>query len=243
MAKKGGGTQTVVTAPDAQTQARNAQLWGMAQRAGSMGLDPQALAAINQAKGVYGNAINTGNLGLGALGGDPSSIAAFQNPYTDNVVNAAMGDFGHLRDLTLNGVSDQATAQGAFGGSRQGVAEGVALGDINRGMQSQMANLRQTGFGDSMNRAYMAANLGFGGASGMQGIGQYLDQNTGPGRQFNYLQQAMGAMPPVGRSETTTGTPGHNFFTGAVGGIGAGAALGGWGALAGGLLGGFGAMM
>lgn len=77
------------------------------------------------------------------LSGD---INAYMNPYISNVENAALQRLEGATKLGINRIGDQARAAGAFGGSRQGIAEGTALGEAARSAGELSANLRSQGF-------------------------------------------------------------------------------------------------
>jgi hypothetical protein len=248
---KSKGSTTATTAPDAQTAQYGQQVWDAAQRAGAApgyGVDPQTTAA---GQGFAGFA-NAGNLGLGALSGDPSAVKSFMSPYQQNVIDQLHKQFGLMRSDATNDVNAQATAAGAFGGSRHGVAEGVALGKLGDAEGQQTATALNQGFGDAMSRAGSVANLGFGANGALAGLGEYnrnvAMQNDPAMRQFSLLSQAFAGMP---RGTVTNGTQtnGHNGATGALGGAATGAQIGsmfgpgigtGIGAGIGGLLGLFG---
>ena len=96
-----------------------------------------------------------------------TDLNPYMNPYTDSVVNYGLRALDTQRQQALNGIGDQAIRNRAFGGSRQGVMEGMtnagaalnagnlasqlmsqnfsqaqanATGDINRAMAAQQAN-------------------------------------------------------------------------------------------------------
>jgi len=73
-------------------------------------------------------------------------MSAYQNPYENQVVQAALGDIELARQRS--GLSDRsaATAAKAFGGSRQGVAEALTNEAALRNAASTAANLRSAGF-------------------------------------------------------------------------------------------------
>ena len=77
-----------------------------------------------------------------AVGG----MAGYANPYTQQVIDASMADLERQRQTQMNALGAQATAAGAFGGSRQGVAEALT----NEGFAQQggqlAGQLRQQGF-------------------------------------------------------------------------------------------------
>ncbi len=90
------------------------------------------------------------------------------DPYLQDVVEATRGDFGRAREATLGTIGAQATAAGAFGGTRHGVAEGTALADIARAEGSTLAGLRSSGYQSAVEAALaqqgMLGNLGLGAA-------------------------------------------------------------------------------
>ena len=99
------------------------------------------------AQGMTGAMYGTGQ----AMGYTPQSLAnvdysKYQNPYTQQVIDAQAQDVLRNAQLGLNTLSGQAQRAGAFGGSRHG----VAMGEIGRGVAEtlgqQSAALRQQGF-------------------------------------------------------------------------------------------------
>jgi hypothetical protein len=94
-------------------------------------------------------------------------ISQYLNPWTDEVVNASLADQERQRQIAIASGQARATAAGAYGGSRHGVADsltneaalreagmlsanaraagfntalGAATGDANRNLQGQMSN-------------------------------------------------------------------------------------------------------
>lgn len=81
------------------------------------------------------------------------------NPFEEQVVQRSLDDIARQRDLAQQGVRAQAVGSGAFGGSRQAVAEQ----EIGRNALDQMGRtsgqLRQAGFDASMARRLQEAQL------------------------------------------------------------------------------------
>lgn len=217
-----------------------AELWNQARTAGMSGPGAAATGASDYFNGAYA----PGRTGLAALGGDSAATQQLMNPYIDNVVGNVNKQYDYSRNATINSTNDAATRAGAFGGSRHGVAEGVALGELGRGHEATIADLYHGGFNDAMGRAGSLASFGMSGANANAGMSAMLDPAM---RQFNLFNTAMGSMPH-GSTTSSTNTPGHNGATGALGGAASGAATGSmfgpWGtaigAGVGGLLGMFG---
>jgi hypothetical protein len=186
--KSAGGqreTQNSQTSVDPATAQRIQQMWEAAQAAGQAGPSPLATGAA----GYNTGAMNAGNLGMGALSGDPNAVSTLMNPYQQQVIGAANNQWDQTDQHTMNAVNDRATQAGAFGGSRQGVATGVALGQNNLNRNSQISGLLSSGFDNTMNRAGNLAGMGFAGAQsnanlGMGGVGspqQWLMQMLSQG--------------------------------------------------------------
>jgi hypothetical protein len=88
--------------------------------------------------------VSAQNVRAGQLAG--RDLSAYTNPFETNVVDAALGDIERSRQMAANQLGAQASAAGAFGGSRQGIAEA----ETNRAFAEQAAKtasgLRQAGF-------------------------------------------------------------------------------------------------
>lgn len=74
------------------------------------------------------------------------NVGAYMNPYIQNVEDAALSRLQGATQQAVNRIGDQAFQARAFGGSRQGIAEGVALGEAARSAGELSANLRSQGF-------------------------------------------------------------------------------------------------
>ena len=143
------------------------------------GLDPlqqQAFAAAPQMFGSYAPFIQgaggAAQAGLGALGGglgmlaDPTqAIGMFMSPYQTEVIDRAMADIGRAGEIQRRGIGAKAVGSGAFGGSRQAIAES----ELGRNVLDRQANiaaqLRNQGFGQALTASQKAAQL-------MGGLGQ-----------------------------------------------------------------------
>lgn len=107
-------------------------------------------------------------------------MGAYQNPYENQVVQAALGDVELARQRA--GLSDRAaaTAAKAFGGSRQGVAEALTNEAALRNAASTAANLRSAGFNTAAqlgqtDAARMLAAAGSNQAADISGAGLRLN--------------------------------------------------------------------
>lgn len=122
-----------------------------------------AQAGIGATQPVFGQAINTasqaaqydpmavnasqiGYQGVTAPSFLQGNVGAYMNPYIENVENAALSRLQGATQQAVNRIGDQAVQARAFGGSRQGIAEGVALGEAARSAGELSANLRSQGY-------------------------------------------------------------------------------------------------
>jgi len=82
-----------------------------------------------------------------------TDLSAYENPYTQSVVDAQAADVMRTAQMGLNELGSQMSAAGGFGGSRHG----VAMGELGRGALStvgqQSAALRQAGFQNAQQMA------------------------------------------------------------------------------------------
>ena len=150
------------------------------------GLDPlqqQALAAAPQMFGSFApflrGAGQTAGAGTAALAGglgmlaDPTrSIGMFMSPFQTEVIDRAMADVARAGDIQRRGIGARAAGAGAFGGSRQAIAES----ELGRNVLDRQANiaaqLRNQGFGQALTASQKAAQL-------MGGLGQAFGQLAG----------------------------------------------------------------
>ena len=150
------------------------------------GLDPlqqQALAAAPQMFGSFApflrGAGQTAGAGTAALAGglgmlaDPTrSVGMFMSPFQTEVIDRAMADVARAGDIQRRGIGAKAAGAGAFGGSRQAIAES----ELGRNVLDRQANiaaqLRDRGFGQAVTASQKAAQL-------MGGLGQAFGQLAG----------------------------------------------------------------
>jgi len=160
------------TGPDKATQAYIDQIRQAATAAGAAG--PGSL--LNGAAGYNTGLINAGNTGLAALSGDPTATAALMDPYQKQVVDATNAQFDMSGRRAVTDANSGSTLAGAFGGSRSGVAQGVATAQNELNRNSTVSGLLSSGFNNTMARAGTLAAGGFQGAGananlGLAGVG------------------------------------------------------------------------
>jgi hypothetical protein len=165
-------------------------------QAGSANL-PGAVAPTNQqAAGLYSG--TTGNIDPTAYSGQ--AVSQYFNPYVQNVVNATQAQFANQNAIQANQLRGQAASQGALGGDRAGVAQGVLAGQQQLAQAPVLAGLYSQGFGqaqqefNTQQQTQLAAQQADAArrqaaAQGLLGVGQ---QNLTAAQQQAALQQAAG---------------------------------------------------
>ena len=251
--------------PQQQFAPMNAMYQGGEQALINAGLAGQGLSSVDQAAQMTQQASGARNLSLGQ---GPGTIGSYMNPYSQYVTQNALSDLEASRQNALRQTSQQAQAARAFGGSRQGVAEAQTnlgftkqYGDLSARMNEQAFNqamgAQQQDLSRQMAGAQQLSGIGgqqqalrLGGAQQVMGAGgarqqleqQQLDAMRNLGMQRLGIQSSALGIQPGNLGQTTSTPLYQNRAAGALGGALAGQQLGGggWGALAGGLLGYFG---
>lgn len=201
-------TSSGQTGFDPQTQAWIDQIYQASR--GAAGQPPPS--AVSGAQNYYGGATAAGQRGIAALGGDAGAAQQFMNPYQQQVIDQLNRQFQVGNEMTTRGVNDAATRAGAFGGTRHGVTEGVALAENTRNRDQQVASLLNSGFEGAMGRAGQLAGLGMGAA----GAGADLGMAAGNPDlwRMEILRRGFQGLPYGQTTRGTEGTTGSGFSVG-----------------------------
>jgi hypothetical protein len=121
--------------------------------------------------------LGTAQQGISQLSGttdqfDPQGIGAFMNQYEDAAVQQAIQDVARAGAIQRNQLGAQAVGAGAFGGSREGVAQAELGRNILEQQGRTAAQMRQSGYESAAQRAQQAFES-------QQGRGQTAAQLTG----------------------------------------------------------------
>jgi len=169
-----------------------------------------------------------------------TDLSSYMNPYDESVISGLQKDAMTGQQMASNELGAQATAAGAFGGSRHGVAEGVMASGIQNNLNQQIAGLRQGGFqnaqqmalsdiGNRMgaSQANMAAlnaagQFGAGAANqamlqnqaAMNQAGQFGAQNAMTAQQLNQSAGLQGAQQRLGAASQMGSLAGQAFDMG-----------------------------
>jgi hypothetical protein len=150
----------------------------------------QARGAVDSARPFMGGSATTAL--SSARQYDPrTSYQDYMNPYIEEVIRKSEGDIYRQGELQAQGMRAQAVGAGAFGGSRQAVAERELGRNIQEQQARTSADLRAQGYGQAqqqaqqafeqqqqrgMSAAQLLGNLGTSyGQLGLQGSGQLAD--------------------------------------------------------------------
>ena len=171
------------------------------------GFNPDQLQGFDATRNMFGQSMGYNpRRSLNALANmsAPSildrNIGAYQNPYTQQVVDTTLADLDRSRQMAIGRDQDRAIGAGAFGGSRSGVLEA----ETNRAFADQAARtaagLRQGGFDRATSLAGQDINREIGNRGFQAGLfgNQLADQynNLGllsgiGGQQQQFQQQAL----------------------------------------------------
>ena len=210
-----------------------------------------AAALANQLGG--GAAALANQRALGAMGGtnmyDPNEAAAFMDPYQREVTQQALKDIDRQAQQDLMGIRAQGVGAGAFGGSRQAVAEQEfqrnisdikarriaedysrnyqqALGASMQGREAQQQRLmqaQQLGAQTALGAGQLGAQTALGGGQlGLAGLQQGAGGLMGIGSLYGQTANILGGL---GEAYGTMGArqgalqQGENQFLGLLGGL------------------------
>ena len=163
------------------------------------GLDPLQQAALDYAPGLVGSyapfvggaagqtygAQAALSAGLGALADPATSMAQYYNPYTSEVIDRAMSDIARAGDIQRQGIGAQAVGRGAFGGSRQAIAESELARRVLDQQARTAGQLRQSGFQKALEASQRGAQL-------MGGLGQAFGQLGATTADIGRVQSELG---------------------------------------------------
>jgi hypothetical protein len=108
------------------------------------------------AQGAYSNPTYSPGMGSGGWG-SYSQGATQTNPYLQSQLDGLQNQYNkNLTRNVLPSIQSGANAVGGIGGARQGIAQGLAMGDSQTGFANAAANLMGNDYEQSQNRALQA---------------------------------------------------------------------------------------
>ena len=215
------------------------------------GFDPSQVAGQTGALDTAGGQRTLGQAGANTTASwlSPNALDVQNNPALQGQIGAATRPITEsLMNVALPGIRDSAERTGNFGSSRQGIAEGLAVGQAASAVGDATSNIVNNQYNTNVATQLKALGLlpqttanmlaGDQTTSAVGDVRQALSQAQ-LGEQvgnFNYDQMApflqskeiMSLLTglPGGSTTSTASTPQRNPVTGALGGAASGAALG-----------------
>jgi len=130
-----------------------------------------------------GDAVQQGIAGAQSASFTPTSYQDFMDPYTEDVIATTQADIARQGAIQQNQLGASAVGSGAFGGSRQGIAQGEIARNVMDQQARTGAQLRSQGFAQAQQSAQQAAQqqlrqAQLGGQLGVSqaGLGQLAQQ-------------------------------------------------------------------
>ena len=128
------------------------------------GLTPLQQAAIQRGMAGVGSfqpLLQAGSdiLGMGVSALMPGAYDQFMNPFVDQVIDQNLRDIQRQGDLERQRIGGAAIKSGAFGGSRQAIAEQELQRNLADTFARQSAGLRAQAFESAQDRAQKASEL------------------------------------------------------------------------------------
>ena len=104
-----------------------------------------------------GDALQQGITGAQSASFTPTSYQDFMDPYTEDVIATTQADIARQGAIQQNQLGASAVGSGAFGGSRQGIAQGEIARNVMDQQARTGAQLRSQGFAQAQQSAQQAA--------------------------------------------------------------------------------------
>ena len=194
----------------------------LAQQSAAANLNP-ANAAIQGGIGGLGQAAGTvqgavGQIASGQGQYDPNSAAAYMNPYTQQALQAQLGEMNRQSQIQQQANTSQAVKAGAFGGDRAAVQQSEA--------QRNNAQLQNQAIANAYNQNYTQAQQ-----AAMQAYEQGQQRNLAAGQATTQAGQALsgiaGQQGQLGQGLGTLAINNAQLGQGAAGVLNQGAAAAG----------------
>ena len=177
----------------AQTVSETGMPFAPAQLADLSEAQQQAITAGMEGVGAYAPFLQQGQAaiegGITTAGGAPvtgTSYQQFMDPYLEDVVQQQYADIAEQGAIQQNRLGASAVGSGAFGGSRQAVAQGQIAGDVLEQQARTGSQLRTAGFAQAQQLAQQQAQQKLQQAQlqgalgqGIAGLGQLGQQMAG----------------------------------------------------------------
>ena len=151
-------------------------------------IQPASYSATQAQPGQVGAPAQVGQLPMVNAPNGLSQLSGYTNPYTQNVVDTTMADLNRQNAIALNTTNQNATAEGAFGGDRQAVADSLTNDAYARAAANTLAQLNSQGFNTAAGLLQQNQQMG------LQAGGQNLNAALAAGQANAGAQNAAAAL-------------------------------------------------
>lgn len=150
-----GFTPTQTTAQNKVNSIANDPTYGATNNAATSsitGVMNNPVQVVSQLNGnVTATPVSANNVTAGQL--SSTDLSPYLHPYTQDVINTTISDQERARQIQAANDARQATAQGAFGGSRSGVQGALTNEAYDRNTSSLLAGLNQSNYTNAQSAA------------------------------------------------------------------------------------------
>ena len=195
--------QAYTSAANMQTPEQFGQGSSLAQQ-GGQGL----LGTTGTALGYGALGAGYGGLAAGAgqnyanMATDPSSVQAYMNPYIQQSLAPQLQMLNQQQALAGQGINAKAVGQGAFGGNRATLAQGLNAQNYDLARQQAIGQGYNEAFKNAQQAQQFGSNLGLQGLqAGMQGAGLGLQGVQGAQQGYTGATQAGAALGNIGSQQ------------------------------------------
>jgi hypothetical protein len=190
---------------------------------GQLSTAPTALAYGQQGSNIGQQGIGLGGLGMAyGMGAgqnyaqqatNPYAVGAYMNPYIQQSLAPQLALLNQQQQLGAQDIAAKAVGQGAFGGNRATLAQGLNAQNYDLARQTAIGKGYDTAFQQAQQAQQFGANLGLQGAmqgtsaglaglaSGMQGAGLGLQGVQGAQQGYTGATQAGAALGNIGAQQ------------------------------------------
>jgi hypothetical protein len=168
------------------------------------------------ARDTYNRAVNTrptGGASSGSGGGGLTNVTAgqiattdlspYMNPFQSNVIDATAQQVERARQQAMMMQGAQATAAGAFGGSRHGVADSQTMGEFDRNWINALSGLNYQNFSNAQNMGQFDIGARLSAQQGNQKASLEAEANRVAMAQARAAQQNAAANMMMSRANTS----------------------------------------
>lgn len=173
--------------------------------AGLLGTTGTALGYGAQGAG-YGQQATMAGQNYANMATDPSSIQAYMNPYIQQSLAPQLQMLNQQQALAGQGISAKAVGQGAFGGNRATLAQGLNAQNFDLARQQAIGQGYNEAFKNAQQAQQYGSSLGLQGlATGIQGANTGLQGVQGAQQGYQGATQAGSALGNIGAQQNQAG--------------------------------------